>query len=179
MITIDVQGHGVVTVEFTMPSSNIQPEGWLATSCAGSTMGGSSEPVGVVVEVQRRFGGLAPRALLGGVFVPDSGGEFRVDVAHGGSVRSEAGECQSSLWERPLVVGLPLEFARGVIRGLASGGGDDLPAGRLRVDHAAYDPIESSAVVFGQAASVLRAMIVAALGDLDTTAAARDVIREW
>lgn len=182
MKTVDVQGHGVVAIGFSVPSPNIQSDGCLNESFPATQkeegIEASNQPTGVVVEVLRRLGGVAPRALVGGVFQPDNGHVFCAEILYGVGASSASGDCPSSLWKCRLTAGLPLEFARGVASGLTTGGGS-LPAGRLRVEYAGYDEVESSAIVFAQAASVLRSVVVARLRGLDVDAAVRDVISDW
>jgi len=131
----------------------------------------------LVVEVQRRFGGLAPRALLGAEFVAGPGIQTLYQVGFGENADRPA-TCPSRLWTRPFSVGLPQEFAPAVLGGLLAG---DVvwPAGVLRVDRAGFDEIESSAVVFAQTATALARALYATLHGADVEAELRALLLTW
>ncbi len=174
VITIDVERHGLVAVEEDDERACFVEAGRLRARRAAPE--GSGRPVRVLVEVQRRFGGLAPRALLGARFlpVPTTDIVFEVDCAPGGA----SAACPSRLWSRPFTVGLPEEFASAVLDALLADA-TPWPAGVLRVDRAGFDEIESSEVVFGQAAGVLACAMAAMLREQDLEAAVRAVMGTW
>lgn len=124
-----------------------------------------------VVELVAVSGGLRPRALIGGEFVPGSGRQVSIEVSHSGDLGlGAAADCPSLSRGRPLVAGLPLEFAHAVVDGLvrvtcATG----LPAGVLSIDRAAHDEVDSSPIAFERAAGVLRCVLasVESSGALD------------
>jgi hypothetical protein len=179
VIRIDLKGRGLVAVDADEEQASFAPVGRLGASSPAEAL---AEPLGgpvrVVVEVQRRFGGLAPRALLGGVFTPglDTDTVFEVDFNRWGE--GPAAVCPSRLWKRPFVAGLPEEFAPAVLDGLTDGG-PGLPGGVLRVDRAGADEVESSSAVFRQAAAVLRCALAGMLSAEDVEARVRDLMQAW
>ena len=92
-----------------------------------------------VVGILRHGGGLVPGALLGGYYTPGGAEEVVVEVGASGSALAGAPTCASAL-ARPLVPGLPIEFARSVEAGLLRSA---LPPGIVVVDRGAFDPVES------------------------------------
>ena len=119
-----------------------------ATYEAVSVLTGSepaTEPIGPVVEVRalvevlRQGGGLAPRALVGGHFTSGSVDRLTIEVGMSGPLTvGESTTCTSQLW-KPLVPGLPPEFAETVLAGLLRG--VELPPGVLRIDSAGFDEV--------------------------------------
>ena len=145
---------------------------------------GSAEPgraVRVVVELSRAFGGMTMRALLGAEFSPDPLGTvtiFEVPFGEPMGLGAVAG-CGSELG-RPLVAGLPRDFADAVLDGLAGdAAAEALPAGRLRIDRAGFDEAGSSEMAFKLAGGLLRRVVDALLHDEDPLAAARVVVSGW
>jgi hypothetical protein len=175
MITIDVQGKGVVVVDHDEDLARfIQTEAIGAELPSGGTVPGQ-EPRRVLLEALRRFGGIAPRALIGGTFLP-GGNCVRIEINVGVGV----GETYPSrLWKRPLTPGLPPEFAAAVLRGFMIEDAPALPAGTLTIDRAGFDEIESAEPIFEQIASVFMAVMDAMLGDRDISAAARAAVSAW
>jgi hypothetical protein len=95
-------------------------------------------PARATVEILILGGGMMPRALLGGAFTPSDGDELLIEVLTSGlEMRGE--RTVVSRLHSSLVCGLPDEFAQFTIDGLAEGG---LPAGRIVVDRAGFDPVE-------------------------------------
>lgn len=119
--------------------------------------------VRVTIELRRNLGGLILRALLGGEFVPGDGTtQYDVLVARAPFDNGDEPTCPSQLG-RPLVPGLPADFAAAARSGLtADADVDQLPGGRLRVDRAAYDLMGSSEAAFFQAGRLLRAAFAGA-----------------
>ncbi|WP_405165593.1 hypothetical protein OG203_11130 [Nocardia sp. NBC_01499] len=138
-------------------------------------------PTRVVVEVQRAFGGMMSRALLGGEFCPSAGREttFEVLVAIEPLGLGNPATCASSL-SKPLVPGLPDEFAQAVIVGLSdSSEQPTLPAGALRIDRAGHDEVNSSSEAFRLAGALLRVVLTAVINGQDVETAAHGAIRAW
>jgi hypothetical protein len=127
----------------------------------------STAPTRVTVELSRGLGGMIMRALVGGEFLPG------IDTTHFEVLTAAApfdsgieATCASGLG-KPLIPGLPRDFAPAVLAGLeGTSTSDPLPAGTLRIDRAGYDLMGSSEAAFFQAASLLRSAFSAmAAGD--------------
>jgi hypothetical protein len=132
------------------------------------------------VQVLRRLSSITPRALLGGQFVPGPGRQtqFAVAVAPFGLFDAdEKPTCPSALWRQPFTIGLPGPFAQTVANAPAEG--PDLPAGTLTIDRAGFDLVNSSEMIFGQTAAVLKTAIAARLSGQDADAAARSLVSTW
>jgi hypothetical protein len=113
-------------------------------------------PGRAVVEIVRHHGGMMPRALLGGAFTPsENKADLLVEVQTSGAGSSGKPSCKSQLWT-PLIPGLPDEFAQSVVDGFIR---RPLPAGRVVVDRAAFDPVESSPLAFELAAELLATVL--------------------
>lgn len=138
----------------------------------------ASEPTRTVratVEILRHAGGLMPRALVGGAFTPSTEARLVVEVATSGSSVGGSPTCVSQL-AKPLVPGLPDEFASSVVDGLIRRAPR---GGRIVVDRAAFDPVESSPLAFELAAELLAVVLAAeALGG-DVASAARGALETW
>jgi hypothetical protein len=117
----------------------------------------SPTPMRFVLELRRGLGGMVMRALVGAAFIP--GPEltrFEVMTAAAPFDSGIASSCVSELG-KPLIPGLPQDFASSVLAGLTNESSQDpLPAGTLRVDRAGYDLMGSSEAAFFQAAKLLR-----------------------
>jgi hypothetical protein len=178
MTIAEVEQHGVVAIGEGDHPAVYRAAEWLRSS--RPAIGGLASPVRMHVEVLRRFGGLAPRALVGGQFEPDQGNQtqFAVAIATFGLFDAdEEPTCPSELWQEPFTVGLPSEFARAVASALDEGPG--LPAGTLTIDRAGFDLVNSSEMIFGQAAAVLKTVMAAQLSGRDADAAARSLVSTW
>jgi hypothetical protein len=174
VILIDVEKGGQIAVADDLPEAAYAPAGRLtAARPAGQISAGSAR---VVVEVLRRFGGHAPRALLGGQFTPSAGASTSFEVTY--AADSAAVSCPSMLWKQAYAVGLTAEFAPAVLDGLVEGAGV-LPAGLLLVDRAGMDEVAASEWVFRQAAVMLRGALSAILRDADVEAEIRSLAEEW
>jgi hypothetical protein len=128
----------------------------------------SSAAARLTLELRRNLGGMVMRALAGGQFTPGSDlTEFEVAVAAAAFDSGVDATCPSRLG-KPLVPGLPQDFAPSVLAGVAAGSvHDPLPAGTLRVDRAAYDLMGSSEAAFYQAGLLLRAAFSATIAGID------------
>ncbi|MEA5358513.1 hypothetical protein VA596_03115 [Amycolatopsis sp., V23-08] len=178
MTIVEVERHGLVAIgEDDHPAAYPAAE-WLRSS--RPAIGAVAKPVRMHVEVLRRFGGLAPRALVGGQFMPGQGDQTQFAVAVANFDLFDADEeptCTSELWKEPFTVGLPSGFARAVASTLGERSG--LPAGTLTIDRAGFDLVNSSEMIFGQAAAVLKAAMAAQLSGQDAVAAARSLVSTW
>jgi hypothetical protein len=157
VLKVDLRGRGIVAVqESVVGQAHFQPDGFLSGARQGGCQHGTwikDGEVRALVEVQRRFGGLAPRALLGGKFVPSRMGRSPIQVGFGSSQEIE--HWPSHLWKKPFVLGLPESFAAAVLHSVATLDGLSFSCGTLIIDQAGFDPVESAPPVFGQAAMVL------------------------
>jgi hypothetical protein len=179
MIKLDIDGCGMFAIDTGGAAATFAPEGWLVVSGPAGMPVLSDTPAHVVVEVQRRFGGLAPRAMLGTSFLPEPGGSTtRIEVGFTREPIGVAEQIPSRLWERPFRTGLPEEFVEAVLEGFAECAAS-LPPGRVLIDEAGYDEVESSSKIFRQTATVLKASLAAVLGANDPESAVREVVSMW
>lgn len=131
-----------------------------------------------MVEVIRYVGGMAPRALIGGEFISNDD-SAALDIEVGVSDYLGAGQpvtCASRLW-RPLVPGLPPEFAEPALSGMLRIA--VLPPGDLRIDRAGNDEVDSSPHIFGLAAQALTVVLAATLRGDDLEEVATAVLNSW
>lgn len=128
-----------------------------------------------VVEILKQGGGLAPRALLGGEFVPANDDGLIIEVTVLTDLTASVPSCRSQLW-RPLMAGLPPEFAQSVIDGIVR---RPLPSGRLVVDRAGHDPVESSPLAFELAAELLSAVLAGLAQSEEIEEIVRQDIIRW
>ncbi|WP_414936207.1 hypothetical protein [Amycolatopsis sp. cmx-11-51] len=180
MSVVDVERHGIVAISEGDHEAAYQATEWPQSSRPASATSLSMAPIRLHLEALRRLGGLSPRALIGGQFVPGPGDRTQISVGVAGFGLFGAEDeptCASRLWNQPFTIGLPSEFARSVARTL--GEGPQLPSGMLTIDRAGFDPMNSSEMVFAQTASVLQAVLVARVGGEDADEAARAVVRTW
>jgi hypothetical protein len=178
MKIVEVERHGLVAIGEGDHPAAYQAAEWLRSS--RPAIDALANPVRMHVEVLRRFGGLAPRALLGGQFVPGQGDQTQLAVAVAAFGLFDADDeptCPSVLWKESFTVGLPSEFARAVATALDEGPG--LPAGTLTIDRAGFDLVNSSEMIFGQAVAVLKTAMAAQLSGQDADAAARSLVSTW
>lgn len=157
LLKVDIRGRGVVAVrDSDTNDSRFKPEGFLTDirrdGCRGPSDGDVRE-VSALVEVQRRFGGLAPRALLGGSLMVANTSELVIRVAYGD--KDDSRYCSSELWNEQFTVGLPESFASAALQALLNRDDALIPCGSLVIEQAGFDPIESARPVFAQAAITL------------------------
>lgn len=147
MTIVDIAGHGLIATGDGDLEAEYPARKWLRSS--HPAVGMSSRPARMYVEVLRRFGGIAPRALLGAQFVPGQGNRTHINVGVStfGMFDADQPTCPSVLWNQPFTIGLPDEFARAVASSL--GKGPALPAGTLTIDRAGFDLVNSSEMIFG------------------------------
>lgn len=187
MISIDVPGHGLVAVELRQDEPRATYQVVERLSGARQALPGDGDrSVRVIVEVQRRFGGMTPRVVLGGEFTAQHHTETAVEVLAGASYDALVAAPASPVvpsrlspdW--PYLAGLPAEFAPVVLSVLTGdAAGATLPPGVLRVDRAAFDEVESSGPVFGQASAVLDRVISAVVRGLDVDDEVRRLVGAW
>ena len=104
------------------------------------TTGDPGEARRALVELRRFHGGTAPHALLGAEYVP--GGETLVVRLLEGTPRKRRRTCCVQLSGRKLCPGVPSELVEPALSGLART--LDVGPGRVTVDRAAFDPVETS-----------------------------------
>jgi len=182
MITIDIERHGLAAIDDEDDLNAAYAAAKELTKSVPADAGAAVDDVRVLIEVQRRLGGIMPRALLGGRFVFGVGQTTQVEVAVAGFDMLNAGDqptCRSRLSKRPFSAGLPEDFGDVVLRGLAGGSEPPLPAGILRVDRAGFDTMNSAEPIFVQAAALLRISIAAALWGQDPEPNLRRAIESW
>lgn len=143
-------------------------------SLAGVPTMSELRPARASVEILRQGGGLMPRALVGGSYTPGNG-ELLIEVQSSGEHADGNASCVSQL-SRSLVPGLPDEFSQSVIDGLVR---RPLPSGRILVDRAAFDPVESSPLAFELAAELLASVLYAVSAELDVEQTAREALEGW
>ncbi len=180
-ITVDVERHGIVAVDVDDAAAMYDFTEQLHANVQST---GTTPPVRearAIVDAQRRFGGLAPRALVGGRFIASAGGttEIKVRVSSLDMLESTGGPTVSSrLWPPPFTVGLPIELAGGVLRGVTESG-TPLPPGILTVDRAGFDVVNSAEPVFAEAASVLATVLSAILYERELEPVIRQAVAKW
>lgn len=126
-----------------------------------------------VVEIYRHLGGMAQRGMLGGSFMP-GGDHLAVTVAV--SFDELGPSCPSQLW-RPMRAGLPVEYAEQTLRTLMAI--TTLPAGELRIDRAAHDPVDSSEAAFDLVAGLLADVLDAKSRDGDLASSVQENLERW
>jgi hypothetical protein len=176
---IDVRRHGIVAVSIDDEGARLEPDDVVRISWPSSPMERHGKATRALVEILRRLGGHAARALVGGQFTCGTGKEVVLEVAlsHASGLSRK---CDSQLWSgNPFTVGLPEAFADAVLNGLTSSADTGLPSGTLAIDRAGFDEIESSAMAFSQAAAVLGLVLAAKVNDRDVEADVRALIGTW
>lgn len=131
--------------------------------------------VRAAVEILRHGGGLMPRALIGGIFTPSADASLDIEVQVSDQGASANPTCTSQL-AKPLTPGLPEEFVAAVVDGLIR---RSLSGGRVVVDRAAFDVVESSPLAFELAAELLAVVLAAGSLGNDAASAARDAVEAW
>lgn len=182
MIEVKVPPFRTAAILFDEPKARYPISKWLHASCAATPEAPESSTARYLVEVQRFFGGAAPRAMIGGVFQVDSGDgvRYRVGIGDPVFVADEARRsCPSGLWSQSFAPGLPAEYAQAVCDGIVGHEGRLLPTGELIVDRAGFDVAESSSMVFRQAAELLRVAVASSLQGADVKAEVRASMENW
>ncbi|GAB2792432.1 hypothetical protein [Amycolatopsis magusensis] len=180
MTVIDVDRHGTVAISDDPAHAAYPIARWERVARPAAEPGVRSH-AHAVVEVLRRFGGHAPRAVLGGEFTAHPGTETVIEVGLAGRGMfdtDDAPRCSSLLGEMTLVAGLPAELAAELataVRGHSAA----LPAGTLRVHRAAYDLINSSEAIFAQAAAALVTVLSARVYGQEVHDPTRQLVSTW
>jgi hypothetical protein len=156
-----------IAVSDVTESASFDPTGWLRSSTSSGPAAAHLPAASVMTEVMRASGGMLPRALVGGHFHA-GGSELRLEVGSTGDLTLGANQRCPSRLGSPLVAGLPVEFAQPLLDGLTKWS-SLLPPGVLRVDYAAYDEVESSAVAFEHAGRALSWAMSALISGADLT----------
>lgn len=134
---------------------------------------GGAQATRASVEILRHGGGLMPRALPGGCFTPGKG-----DLVLEVGIADNDGEppgCASQLGTA-LVAGLPKEYELAVVNGLTRRA---LSPGRLVIDRAGHDRVESSALAFELTAELLATVLAMGPAAQDLESAVRAVVQAW
>jgi hypothetical protein len=188
VIVTDVPRHGIGALDVDDENARFEAADRLHLARPAGATGVPGTTVRALVEAQRRFGGMAPRAIVGGEFVVSTGTETLFEVVVGadyGALVAHGSLAGPSVASRiypdwPYLPGLPSEYASSVLNGIASGPcAAGLPPGALRVDRAAFDEVESAGPVFAEAGAALCCILVAKLNGSDVEAALRAAIERW
>lgn len=178
MRKIDVDRVGVVALDIYDDRGSYPASSTVNVSLPATSQDPDFATLRVLVEIQRRFGGISPRAMIGGQLTVSPGTDIDIEVRVG---ISEGEVCSSRLWKRPFLAGLPNEYARAASDAIAADGARylRLPSGVLVVDRAGFDEINSSSVIFSEAARVLLCVLLAELEDLDVETRVRELLHSW
>lgn len=132
------------------PTAEFSTDRWLHLSVPTAGPPANSS-VTATIEVLRTGSGVRPRALVGGSFEP-RGSQLQIEIGSTGDLTVGAPRtCRSSLG-RPLVTGLPEEFAQATLDGIARVADTlDLPPGIIRIHAGGYDEADSSPLAFERA----------------------------
>lgn len=133
---------------------SFKPAGWLEREHSTNRRF-PRPPVHATVEIRGSVSPIGRQALVGGSFAPDDGPLLRVRIAHSGQCERMKPIPCNGLLGRPLLLGLPEEFASGVEATLTSNP-HGIHAGCLTVSAGAYDDVSSSQVSFGLATELLK-----------------------
>ncbi|GGK40305.1 hypothetical protein [Nocardia camponoti] len=180
MTTVNVQGWGIVEV-----GTDIDAD-FLVNECRRTSIPALSDcqpnAFRMSIEVQQRWGGIAPRALLGCEFIPSKGTSTELEVGVSSFGMLDAGgerTCPSRLWKFPFTAGLPTDLAEAVMSGLTRTLAIRLRPGTLRIDRAGFDVVNSADPVFASAASLLIVAVAAQANGTNPVAAVRMTMETW
>ena len=136
---------------------------WLELSQRGTGAARQPAQARAVVEVHKFTGGKSQRAMIGGDIRLGGPAARTIRVGQSsGLTLGAAATCHSEL-ARPLVPGLPPEFARAALSGIFRVHADWSPALLITVDRAAYDEVDSSEFAFEFAGRLLLATLLQAI----------------
>jgi hypothetical protein len=99
--------------------------------------------------------------MLSGTYEFDASTSLEIQIAHSGDLASAPESDCTALLGRPLVSGLPSEFAEAALDGLVRFAPDTNRSGRLVIDGGGYDAADSSQFAFEHAAALLKWAILA------------------
>lgn len=189
MMTIRVGGRSITLVE---PDEYAQYAAVDRLRAAAPAGGNSAEaqPVRLAVDLERNYGGLASRAMLGGRFIPRPGVETLYEVFVGRSFdelslahanRFEARPINNERCVSSLIPVLPQEFGRAVLQEMLS---DQwcpvtVPPGIFVIDRAGFDEQGSSSAIFELAARTLKCLVLTRIAGGDLEAEGRRLIALW
>ena len=178
MTIIEVPRHGVAAILDDDEAAAFDIIEWRRAQRPAGGVAKNASELRITVETLRRFGGHAAAALLGGRFRVGAGDQtaIEVGVGVGFDAADRATTCSSSLFRR-FIVGLPDEFADGVMDGLLNA--ELLPAGVLTIDRAGFSEMDSSALAFRQAAALLVVALTARLAGESAEDAALGIVTNW
>ncbi|MFN8195213.1 MAG: hypothetical protein U0R80_13135 [Nocardioidaceae bacterium] len=149
---------------------------WHTRSVTSQTSSHEARAVRAVVETFKVPRGHTPRALLGAKFRPGPGGEVTAEVGSSRDPWNAPKNCTSRLWMHPFRAGLPEDYVRAVLEGLAD---PLLPPGVVTVDRAGHDDANSSPEAFGEAARLLALVLRTLMADGHVEAVVRDAMGSW
>lgn len=172
IISIGARQASVIVDE---PTAVFEPVASSERSVVAAPSDPAARTARATVEILRQGGGLMPRALVGGAFTPGTDSRLVVGVMTSGPAVSGSPSCKSQL-ASPLVPGLPDEFASSVVDGLVRRA---LPSGRVVVDRAAFDAVESSPMAFELAAELLAIVLATEESGGDVHQAVRTAVEAW
>ena len=171
-------GSWRVAVAIDYANFHYEPIRWLESQRPARAGPDLPASVHAAVEVRRALGGRAPRALLGGSYIVLASPFFEVKVAVSAPLSASSARAATGLLEHPLVPGLPPEFADGVMNGLRRD--TELDAqGRVVIEQAGYDEVESSAYAFEWAATLLKWALLSNDGRAPSTTAVETFVATW
>jgi hypothetical protein len=134
-----------------------EPDGWLLAR--GKAGGGRLDsPVSATVEVRFPAAGKGQWALLGARLIQVDRNDVEVAVGHCEDPAQPAIASCIGLLGKPLVPGLPVEYAPGALKGLIDEA-SPLPVGRVEVVAGAHDLVDSSNFAFRRAGELLRLVL--------------------
>jgi len=136
---VDIGNRGALSLD-TDDVAAAYECGEVLSDATGSELPGTASRHRLILELQRNFGGMRLRALLGAKFV---GGatetRYEICVMRAPFDSGLAATCDSRLGQ-PLIPGMPLDFAAAAMNGLTQDSAAfPLPPGLLRVDRAGHD----------------------------------------
>jgi hypothetical protein len=174
---IDVERRGRVVLLSDVVHASLSREGALYSDLVSGLELSQVQSVRVVIEIQRRFGGLAPRAFIGGSFTVSNTDKAVLEIRHLPEM-SSPGSFAGHLWSKQFLAGIPLEFCDGIRQGIEREVNGEIPGGLLVIDRGGFDEIESSAVIFQQAASVLGRVLATLMREGDAEAQVRNYLSD-
>jgi hypothetical protein len=175
---IDLDGRSAVSLASENESASYAYSRTLDAAIP-SSLSPTAAKVRLVVELRRNMGGMMLRAQLGGEFVPGfAETRLQVCVMEQPFDSGLPATCRSFLG-KPLIPGLPSDFAQSALNGLERDlAGAPLPMGLIRVDRAGHDLMGSSETAFLQTAQLLRCAFAVTVAGGDINASLRSTLAE-
>jgi hypothetical protein len=174
---VELDGRSAVSLAAENATAAFDCARRAAAESPAADIGPARSELRLVVELKRNLGGMTMRALLGARFVPGPPPvRYEVCIMADEFAAGRPATCESALG-RPLVPGMPRDFAGAALRGLTANPSDHpLPPGLLQVDRAGHDVMGSSETAFEQAAVLLRCAFSATIRGADVNDEVRDVL---